>query len=236
MKIFICGQKSFGRAVLKTLYEEGHEITGIAPPPQDRLADKMVGFAVLKGIPIVSDCDRLVSSYIPDGTELVISAHSHWMISDKILDKCRYGGIGFHPSLLPRHRGQDAVRWTIHMGDPITGGTIYNLRGRKCDAGDVLLQRVVFVKPGWDYHDLWRHIFPMGVEMVSEAVRVIGSGEAVWKKQDERVATFEPSWERPRLKRNELLALGGDAGDAVLREECEGCVTDCRWCPHGKAV
>lgn len=230
MRVFICGQRSFGKAVLKALYEAGHEITGVAPPPQKKYKDKMVGYALLKGINVVSDCDNIVSGDIPDGTELVISAHSHWMISDKILDKCKYGGIGFHPSLLPRHRGQDAVRWAIHMRDAVTGATIYNLRSRKCDAGDILLQELIFVKAGWDHHDLWRYMFPVGVRMVCEAVGIIESGRAVWKPQDESVATFEPSWERPRLKRNELLMLGGDAGDAVLREECAGCKMDCRWC------
>lgn len=207
MKIFICGQKSFGRAVLKALYEKGHEITGIAPPPQGRLKDKMVGYAMLHGIPIISDCEKLLSSDIPEGTELIISAHSHWIISDQCLNKCRYGGIGFHPSLLPRHRGRDAIRWAVHMGDFITGATIYNLKGDKCDGGDILLQENVFIDPEWDYHDLWAHIFPVGVKMVVDAVDVIGSGKCTWKEQDERFATFEPSWDRPRLVRNELIAL-----------------------------
>lgn len=207
MKIFICGQKSFGRAVLKALYEKGHEITGIAPPPQGRLKDKMVGYAMLHGIPIISDCEKLLSSDIPEGTELIISAHSHWIISDQCLNKCRYGGIGFHPSLLPRHRGRDAIRWAVHMGDFITGATIYNLKGDKCDGGDILLQENVFIDPEWDYHDLWAHIFPVGVKMVVDAVDAIGSGKCTWKEQDERFATFEPSWDRPRLVRNELIAL-----------------------------
>lgn len=208
MKIFICGQKSFGKAVLKRLYEDGHEIVGIAPPPQEKYKDKMVGYAMLKGIPVIADCDTLTSDFVPDGTELIISAHSHWMISDKILDKCKYGGIGFHPSLLPRHRGQDAVRWAVHMGDAITGATIYNLQSATCDGGDILSQRVVFIKPGWDYHDLWRHIFPIGVDMVSDAVRTIERHEDRWEPQDDDLATWEPSWDRPRLKRNELIALG----------------------------
>lgn len=209
MKIFICGQKAFGRAVLKRLYEDGHEIVGIAPPPQERLKDKMVGYAELKGIPIISDCERLVSDNIPDGTELVISAHSHWIISDKILDKCKYGGIGFHPSLLPRHRGQDAVRWTVHMGDAVTGASIYNLRSNTCDGGDILDQRFLFVYPGENYHELWSRIFPIGVDMVSNAVKTIASGAAEWERQDEELATWEPSWSRPRLHRNELLQIGG---------------------------
>lgn len=211
MKIFICGQKSFGKAVLKALYEDGHTITGVAPPPQNRLKDKMVGYAELKGIPLVSDCDRLTCNDIPDETEIIISAHSHWMISDKALNKCKYGGIGFHPSLLPRHRGQDAVRWAIHMGDAITGGTIYRL-GEKCDGGDILMQKVLFIEPGWDYHQLWERLFPIGVNMVRKAVKEIEAGTDEWEPQNENVATWEPSWDRPRLKRNDLIMLACGRG------------------------
>lgn len=207
MKIFICGQKAFGLAVLKALYAGGHEITGIAPPPQKRLKDKMVGYATLKGIPVISDCEALVSKNIPEETELIIAAHSHWMVSQKAVDSCKYGGIGFHPSLLPRHRGQDAVRWAVHMGDYITGGTVYRLT-EKCDAGDILLQRTVWIDPEWDYHDLWEHIFPVGVEMVVEAVSGLEAGTLSPTQQDERFATFEPSWDRPRLRRNDLPMLG----------------------------
>ena len=210
MKIFICGQKTFGKEVMKALYESGHEIVGIAPPPQEKYKDKMVGYAMLRGIPIVSDCDRLLSKDIPDGTDLIISAHSHWIISDKIIEKCKYGGIGFHPSLLPRHRGRDAVRWTIHMGDFITGGTVYRLTG-KCDGGDIINQRTLFVDKEWDYHDLWRELFPIGIEMILESVSAIEKGLDKGWKQDERFATFEPSWDRPRLQRNELIQIGTGA-------------------------
>lgn len=208
MKIFICGQKTFGKEALKALIKEGHEITGVAPAPQKKYKDKMVGIAARYNIPIISDCDNLTSANIPDGTELVVSAHSHWLISDQILKKCKFGGIGFHPSLLPRHRGQDAVRWTVHMGDAITGGTIYDLDSTKCDGGDIILQKMIFVDKSWDYHDLWHELFPLGIEMLVEAVKLIEHGKETRTEQDERFATWEPSWDRPRLKRNELLQLG----------------------------
>lgn len=207
MKIFICGQKSFGRAVLKRLIDDGHEVVGVAPPPQGRLKDKMVGTALINGVPVIDDCESLEPSHIPEGTELIVSAHSHWIISQPCIDKCVFGGIGYHPSLLPRHRGKDAIRWTTYMGDAVTGGTVYEL-GQKCDGGRVILQRWRFVDPSWDYHRLWKEMFPDGVDMVSEAVRLIESGEAVYREQDERFATWEPSWERPRLKRSGLLQLG----------------------------
>lgn len=209
MKIFICGQRSFGLAVMIRLYEDGHQIVGIAPPPQEKYKDKMVGWAMLHDIPIVSDCDKLVSADVPDDTDLVVTAHSHWLVSSKIVEKCRYGGIGFHPSLLPRHRGVDAVRWTVKMGDPITGGSIYRLT-EECDGGDILLRRILFVDKTWDHHQLWERLFPLGVDLISEACRLIEStgNTQPEERQDEEFATWEPSWERPRLKRNELLQLG----------------------------
>ena len=95
------------------------------------------------------------------------------------------------------------------MGDAVTGGSIYRL-AEKCDGGDIVLRRLVFVEKGWDHHELWSHIFPVGVELVSEACALIertGNTQPE-EPQDERFATWEPSWERPRLKRNELLQLG----------------------------
>lgn len=208
MRIFICGQKSFGLAVAKRLHEDGHEIVGVAPPPQKKYKDKIVGWAIQKGVPIIDDCDRLTSASIPTGTDIIISAHSHWIISDAVIQKCKYGGIGFHPSLLPRHRGRDAVRWTVAMGDAVTGGTVYRLND-KCDGGGVILQRMLFVERGWDYHELWRNLFPVGVDMISEACALIEeSGNTQHEtEQDERFATWEPSWERQPLPRHELLAL-----------------------------
>lgn len=208
LRLFVCSQEKFGLDVVKALRAAGNEIVGVAPPPQNRLKDKVYGYAKLNGIPIVSDCDRLVSADIPEGTDLVVTAFSYWMVSDKVLAKTTYGGIGFHPSLLPRHRGREAVRWTFEMGDAVTGGTVYWL-SCDCDGGDILDQRIVFVdRRSNDYHDIWNDIYPVGVRMLVDAVAAVERGNASRTPQDERFATWEPSRERPRLKRNELVQLG----------------------------
>lgn len=208
MKIVITGQKSFGRAVLKRLIEDGHEILGVAVAPQQIRKDKMVGLAMRYNIPILTDAEKLTSADIPDGTELVISAHSHWIVSQQIIDKAKYGAVGFHPSLLPLHRGRDAVRWAIKMGDKVTGGSVFYLND-KADAGDIIGRRLVFIRPEWDYHDLWNELFPIGVDMLSEVVANIeaNDGNVPAEKQDEKLATWEPSFERQRLRRNELIML-----------------------------
>lgn len=207
MNIFICGQRSFGKEVLIELYNRGHNIVGVAPPPQEKYYDKIIGAAMKRNIPCISDCDKLTSKEIPDNTDLIVAAHSHWYISGKVLEKAKHGGIGFHPSLLPRHRGQDAVRWAVAMGDPITGATVYWLND-KVDGGDIFLQKPIFIAKEWDYHKLWKKIFPIGVQLLCDAVDMVAKGEEIRIKQDERFATFEPTFTTKRLKRNELLQLG----------------------------
>ena len=225
MKVFLSGQKSFGRECLLALLSAGHEITGVAIAPQKKQKDRMLGAALLNGVPVVTEAETLVSDMIPAGTELIVSAHSHWMISQKCLDKCPHGGIGFHPSLLPIHRGRDAVRWAVYMGDRITGCTVYRLTD-KCDGGEILLQRPIFIKPGWDYHRLWREMFPIGIDMIVKAVGLIEAGKETYTEQDEDCATWEPSWDRERLRRNELLQLPAGGGEDICRDcemECDTC-------------
>ncbi len=232
MKIFLCGQKTFGKEVCKVLLRAGHEIVGVAPAPPGKYQDKLYGYAAVKGLPLVTDCKHLLSSNIPDGTELIVAAHSHWLISGRCIDKAKHGGIGFHPSLLPRHRGRDAVRWAVHMGDYASGGTVYRLTD-KTDGGDILRQELVWIRPGWDYHDLWKAIFPVGVRLLMEAVEDIEHGTACCIEQDESCATWEPSWDRPRMERRDLLALCGPVSNLDTTPlECVGCIRDCNWCTY----
>lgn len=74
--------------------------------------------------------------------------------------------------------------------------------------GDIFLQKTLFVDRKWNYHDLWREIFPIGVEMICKAVDLIEEGNIIKIPQDEKYATWEPSFTNTRLKRNELLQIG----------------------------
>src|SRR5665811_1741301 len=99
--------------------------------------DRLAAAAQAAGIEVKVQADPklVVASEIADGTDLIVTAHSHARISSPALAAARLGGIGYHPSLLPRHRGIAAVEWTIRERDPIAGGTVYHLAERM-DAGD----------------------------------------------------------------------------------------------------
>lgn len=146
------------------------------------------------------------------GTDLIVCVHAHVFVSERARDRTRLGGIGYHPSLLPRHRGRDAVRWTIHMGDEVTGGTVYWLSNR-VDAGPMAAQDWCWVRPDDDASSLWRReLFPMGVKLLLETMRDLEQGRVIRAPQNEANATWEPSWNRPPIGRPDLPRLPPPGG------------------------
>lgn len=192
MRIVVVGGRAFGKAVAHRLSTEGHEIVGVWTPPGNSLEE----WAVDRRVPVL----RLNELAAADIVDVLVSAHNHQWIPDDTIALAKFGCIGYHPSLLPRHRGKDAIRWTIHMGDPIAGGTVYRLEGDEADTGPILFQDWCHVRPEDDASSLWkRELFGMGVELLAQACRALPHFP-VEIPQDEAVATWEPAFDRPKLK------------------------------------
>ena len=208
MNVFLCGQKYFGWEVYKLLRETGHNIVGVSAPivHPDGKDDRLHKFATLDGMSVIPG--NLNAERLPAGVDLIIAAHSWDFISTKTLNRTKLGAIGFHPSLLPRHRGRDAIRWAIKMGDPITGGTVYWLN-QNVDAGPVAAQDWCWIGKKDTPETLWREkLQPMGLRLLREALGDIEGGTLVRLPQDESLATWEPSWERAPIPRPDLLQIG----------------------------
>lgn len=131
--------------------------------------------------------------------ELIVAAHAHCFVTAAARHRARFGAVGYHPSLLPRHRGRDAVRWTIHMRDQVAGGTVYWMTDR-ADAGPVAAQDWCHVQPGDDAAGLWRRdLGPMGVRLLAGVVADVAAGRLMRVPQDEALATWEPAFDRDAL-------------------------------------
>jgi methionyl-tRNA formyltransferase len=119
-------------------------------------------------------------------------------VSNEALAHSRLGGVGYHPSLLPRHRGIAAVEWTIQEGDPIAGGSVYHLADG-WDAGAIAAQDWCFVAKGETARELWeRALAPMGLELLAKVVRHARlHGELPARPQDQRFATKAPMIKKP---------------------------------------
>ena len=190
MKCALVGSRFFAASVFEALRkEEGIDFTGIVAPAAD---DRLALAANAAGVALhVLDNPKIVPGHaIPEGTDLIIAAHTHARVSDEALARSRLGGVGYHPSLLPRHRGIAAVEWTILEGDPIAGGSVYHLADG-WDAGGIAAQDWCFVKKGETARELWeRALAPMGLALLTKVAhhaRLQGSLPAF--PQDPRFAT-----------------------------------------------
>lgn len=193
MRITLVGSRHFGVTTLQMLRQQGVDVVRVVVADgEDRLAES----ARTAGIEVAVQANPklVVASEIAPATDLIVTAHSHARISKEALAAARLGGIGYHPSLLPRHRGIAAVEWTIRAKDPIAGGTVYHLADRM-DAGAIAAQDWCFVGKDETARQLWeRALAPMGQKLLAEVIDYAKThGALPARPQEEQFATNAPA-------------------------------------------
>jgi methionyl-tRNA formyltransferase len=192
MRITLVGSRHFGVTTFNTLRQHGVDIVRVVvADPEDRLATAARAAEI--EVTVQADPRLVVAREIAEDTDLIVTAHSHARIAREALATAKLGGIGYHPSLLPRHRGIAAVEWTIREGDPIAGGTVYHLADRM-DAGAIAAQEWVFVKKGETARELWeRALAPLGQKLLGEVIDYAKTHKTLpATPQDEQFATLAP--------------------------------------------
>src|ERR1700712_425324 len=192
MRITLVGSRHFGGTTFDMLQKHGVEIVRVVVADAD---DRLAAAARAAGIEVIVQADpKLVAAKeIAEGSDLIVTAHSHARIAKEALAAAKLGGIGYHPSLLPRHRGLAAVEWTIREGDPIAGGTVYHLADRM-DAGAIAAQEWCFVKKGETARELWeRALAPLAKKLLGKVIDSARTHNPLpAKPQDEQFATSAP--------------------------------------------
>ncbi len=196
MKIALIGTRWFGAQMLRLLRERGDDIRVIATNGHDGLATA----AQEAGVPleVIDNPRRLGAAHIPEEVDVIVAAHSHAFITADAVARAKRAAIGYHPSLLPRHRGIAAVEWTIKCGDPIAGGSVYHLSDN-LDGGLIAAQDWCFVYPDDDAGSLWRRaLAPMGLRLLTQVVEHIDRhGRAEAREQDPKAVTYAPAMHEP---------------------------------------
>lgn len=191
MKICLIGTRWFGAEMLRLLSERAHEVAVLATNGDDTLAKA----ARAAGLPLVTreEPRSVGADDMPPGQfDMIVAAHSHAFVQASARARAPVA-IGYHPSLLPRHRGIAAVEWTIKCRDPIAGGSVYHLSGGM-DSGALAAQDWCFVYPDDDAGSLWRRaLAPMGHRLLLKVVDDVATrGEADALEQDPRAVTLAP--------------------------------------------
>ena len=206
--VFLAGSGLFGLNAAERLVAEGHIVVGAVSPAAGRVSshDALSVWAKRHGIPW-SDVSLLAPDAVPAETDIIITAHSHAFIGAKTRARAKYA-VGYHPSLLPLHRGRDAVKWQARLGERTVGGTIYHLTNR-VDGGPIALQQHIIIPEHTDHRTLWRnHLAPLGLNLIAETANNIAHGHQLpTHPQNDTLATWEPALNTQPLHRPELLEI-----------------------------
>lgn len=102
------------------------------------------------------------------------------------------GSLNLHFSLLPRWRGAAPVQRALLAGDEVTGASVQRLVA-KLDAGDVLAEARLPIRPDDDTPRLRERLVDVGAPLLTDVVRRLLRGDAVPATvQDESLVTLAP--------------------------------------------
>jgi methionyl-tRNA formyltransferase len=123
--------------------------------------------------------------------DLVVSWYFTRRIEERWLALAGLGGIGAHPSLLPRHRGPNPFFAAIDEGDRVTGVSVHRLTPAY-DEGDVLATEAIPVgdRDAWQ---LARALDRPSLRLLRRVVRDVANGVKIHgTPQDAALATWAP--------------------------------------------
>jgi methionyl-tRNA formyltransferase len=201
MRIAFFGQAPFGRDVLVRLIEAGQEIVGVYVPPAKGRPDPLAEEAEKRGLPLLRHgalrrrgvaIPERVAEYRSLGAELNVLAFVTMILPPEIVEAPAHGSLCFHPSLLPKYRGGNALAWQIMLGEEETGVTVFR-PDAGVDTGPIVVQKGgVAIEPHHTAASLYfEKLYPLGVEAMAEAVTLVASSGARPQPQDESRASFQ---------------------------------------------
>jgi methionyl-tRNA formyltransferase len=236
MKCTLIGSRYFGAAVLANLLEDGHEVVRVVAASAD---DRLAVAARDAGLPlsILESPRKVPGSDLQEDCDIIIAAHTHAFVTPEALARARLGAFGYHPSLLPRHRGIAAVEWTLLEGDPIAGGSIYHLDAG-WDDGAIAAQDWCFVVKGENARELWeRALSPMGLKLIRQVVKHAAEHDEIPAyPQDARFATKAPMIKRKISLEPQAHPLTTSLVVTVVGRDKPGLVRHISDCTHGFSV
>jgi methionyl-tRNA formyltransferase len=173
------------------LARDGHEIVWAGVCRRDAIGIRRLQRRIgRENVAIVPDLTRVEERIVERHPDLLVSWYWTKKIPAKVRAAAVHGGIGVHPSLLPRHRGPDPTFWAIDSGDEETGVTAHVLED-EYDTGAILAQRALAIDPSWNAWTLAKKLDRPSLALLREVVRDIHAFPA--RPQDDAQATPAPA-------------------------------------------
>src|SRR5437016_8488456 len=123
MRIVVHGQQAFGKAVLEALLKRGENVIAVyvAPEKEGARADPLKEAALAAKLPVYQPASyrkpEVWDEFRALKPDLQVMAFVTLFVPAEFLNIPSKGSITYHPSLLPKYRGQSAINWPIIQGE-----------------------------------------------------------------------------------------------------------------------
>lgn len=142
--------------------------------------------------------------------DVLFSLYFRDIIPQRVLDLPPLGCVNLHPALLPKYRGTFSAPWAIINGETVTGFTYHRMLSQ-VDAGTIILQRQVDIRPDDTAYALYHRLLIEGMNAFGEAFnRVVrerfpGAPQVGESSYFPRQVPFggyiDPTWDRIQIDR-----------------------------------
>jgi hypothetical protein len=157
---------------------------------------------------IVSESARLVSDLGMTETTILRSAHlalAPLLTRRLAVEEIATPTLIFHPSLLPRHRGPDSIRWALAAREAYSGVTWFWANAR-LDRGEICEQGVVEVYEGDSPRSFYERAVDEGLRLLRYALLDLQAGHVRRRPQRLAAVTYE-GFARPPI--TDVIAAHG---------------------------
>jgi methionyl-tRNA formyltransferase len=125
------------------------------------------------------------------GPDLIMVMGWSQLVSDDVLEIPKYGCIGLHTTLLPRHRGRAPIPWAIIKGLGKSGNTLFYFTPG-VDNGDIIAQAHFYITLKDTAASIYAKATRAGIDLVIQNLPLIKSGSAPRIAQDESISDHWP--------------------------------------------
>ena len=186
LAILLSGRGSNMESVLKATKEEGFPasivlIVSDNPEAQGLETAKTAGIEAIaiqrSDFDSKSDFENAIAEKIEaEEIDLICLAGFMRLLSADFTDRFEGKLINIHPSLLPKHKGQDTHRRAIEAGDTVHGCSIHYVNS-EMDGGEIIAQRQVEILPSDTPDSLAARVLVEEHKLYPEVIRSLCSGE-----------------------------------------------------------
>jgi len=202
MRIVFMGTPEFAVPSLEACVNGNHDVVlVVTQPARPRGRGRKVTPSAVRvraealHLPVL-ECDRVndaehVARLRDLAPEVICVTAFGQILSPEVLSIPPKECVNVHASLLPRWRGAAPIHHAILAGDRVTGVTT-QFMAEKMDAGDIILQREVPIRPHHTQDTLAAELAILGGEVLAETLSLIERGVAPRRPQDEAAVTYAP--------------------------------------------